>query len=449
MRFFIKEKLGPKQSLTNEGFLLCEEVPIARTGDQLYGPNETPVSVGPNGYAAIERHPDDVFRPETIASMNGKPVVVYHPDGEVNPDNWKDHVVGVVMSPRRGSGALDDVILADLLIYDRDAIERVRDGLREVSCGYEADYREIEPGRGRQINIIGNHVALVEQGRCGPRCAIGDENTEGANMKKSVIEKIRDAFKSKDEGKLNEVLAEAETAPQTETHVHVHASDGAAATADNTMDAAVDARFKKVEDSVSSMQGDIKTIKDAVLDKKKGKDAEGEEEEESGEEEEEEPRGKDAEIAGNLGLEAPANASHDKVAKAKDSAYLEDSFQETAALAEIMSPGIRIPSFDRKADPHKTYDALCKFRRTVLDLVYKDADARSFMDGMLRGRELKHFSCDQVRTMFFAVGERKKEANSHLDFDGVLGTGGTGVKGAIQTPADLNKANAEFWAKRS
>ena len=31
----------------------------------------------------------------------------------------------------------------------------MRDGLREVSCGYDNKPEEIEPGRGRQTNIIG------------------------------------------------------------------------------------------------------------------------------------------------------------------------------------------------------------------------------------------------------------------------------------------------------
>ncbi len=79
----------------------------------------------------------------------------------------------------------DDILLADLLITDKAAIESVRAGLREVSCGYDADYEQIEPGRGRQRNIIGNHVALVEKGRCGSRCAIGDKDMPTQAKKKT------------------------------------------------------------------------------------------------------------------------------------------------------------------------------------------------------------------------------------------------------------------------
>src|SRR5271166_3724303 len=106
MKFYVKEKLGAVQSVTPEGFLLCEEVPIARTGTMIYGPDETPISVGPDGIVRIDRDAEEVFRPETIASANGKPVVDEHPeDGEVRPDNWRELAVGVTLNPRRGAGA--------------------------------------------------------------------------------------------------------------------------------------------------------------------------------------------------------------------------------------------------------------------------------------------------------------------------------------------------------
>ena len=59
----------------------------------------------------------------------------------------------------------------------RTAAALTAQGVTEVSLGYDADYEQTAPGVGRQTNIIGNHVALVERGRCGPRCAIGDRQT--------------------------------------------------------------------------------------------------------------------------------------------------------------------------------------------------------------------------------------------------------------------------------
>jgi hypothetical protein len=53
--FYAPEKIGDKQSLTPDGFLLCEAVPVARVGMQIYGPDETPIPVGPDGITRIHR----------------------------------------------------------------------------------------------------------------------------------------------------------------------------------------------------------------------------------------------------------------------------------------------------------------------------------------------------------------------------------------------------------
>ena len=150
LEFFTIEKLGPKQSMTPEGFLLCEEVPIARTGMMIYGPDETPIDAGPDGLVKIFREEDEVFRPETVASAQGKPVTDDHPDEDVTPVTWKEKTVGIAMNVRRGVGAMDDLLLADLLITTEEGIELIQDGKREISCGYDADYEETAPGVGCQ-----------------------------------------------------------------------------------------------------------------------------------------------------------------------------------------------------------------------------------------------------------------------------------------------------------
>ncbi|MCK8411003.1 DUF2213 domain-containing protein, partial [Erwinia amylovora] len=68
--------------------------------------------------------------------MNG------HPDGSVDPSNWKDHEIGIMLNPRRGKGERADLLICDLLIKDADGIAYVRENMPEVSVGYEADYKE-------------------------------------------------------------------------------------------------------------------------------------------------------------------------------------------------------------------------------------------------------------------------------------------------------------------
>jgi hypothetical protein len=171
MQFYTVSEISENRALTNEGFLLLKNVPVARTGTQIYGEDEVPIEADGAGMVRVEREEGEVFRPETIASFNGKPVTNDHPPDLVTPENWKELAVGHMQNVHRGEGIDDDLLYADLLITDQDAITAIEDGKVEVSCGYDAEYEQTDIGRGRQYNIIGNHIALVDKGRCGPRCA--------------------------------------------------------------------------------------------------------------------------------------------------------------------------------------------------------------------------------------------------------------------------------------
>lgn len=176
MEFYTVEKLGKNQEETPEGFLLCRNVPIARTGTQLYSAREVPeLEAGNDGTIVMERPEDEVFRKETIASVNGKPVTVDHPNDLVRPTSWRDLSVGVALNARRGDGSESDLLLADLLVTDDEAIKQVRNTRgQEISAGYNYDGVQVSKGRGKQTNIWINHIALVDAARCGIRCSIKD-----------------------------------------------------------------------------------------------------------------------------------------------------------------------------------------------------------------------------------------------------------------------------------
>ena len=187
---------------------MCHDVSIARTGVMDYGPGETPIPVGKSGVTKITREEKQVFRPETIASFEGKSVTINHPKEFVSPENWGQLTKGTVQNVRREH----DDLVADLLITDKIAIQLVKNGLREVSCGYEAEYIETGDGTGNQENIIGNHVALVDQGRAGSSYAINDHKGDFKMKLKSRIQSIfakaqDDAMKAADDESGPEVTA--------------------------------------------------------------------------------------------------------------------------------------------------------------------------------------------------------------------------------------------------
>lgn len=452
--FYITEKIGPKQSLTPEGFLLCEEVSLARTGMMIYGPDETPIEAGPDGIVKIFREDDDVFNPKTIASAMGKPVTNDHPDEDVTPDSWKELTHGIMLNIRRGEGVMDDLLLGDLLITTPEGIEAVQSGKREVSLGYEANYEETGPGVGRQSDIIINHIALVEQGRCGPRCAISDhkptlskgDSTMPAKKKGKFADLLMRAFKAKDAEEVEKLAEEVKDEDLIggeeggDTHIHIH-NGGAAETGAVTGDEGEETGLAKFTDDDLQAHIEQNAAEHAEMMSR--------------------IEALEAALAGNNGTadeEAMPEEAMDEfpeevkeeAAKAKDSAYLADSFQDTVALAEILVPGIRVPTFDRAAAPGKSYKKICGLRRQALDLAYSQPATRGILDELLGGKALATASmtCDAARTLFRSAAAMRRAANN-----GNTGrTGdviGAGVKQAgPMTLAEINRRNAERYGKK-
>lgn len=165
-------KISPNQLETGEGFLICKNVPIARTGDMEYMASE--LGVDGDGIITVHRAPEDVFSPAALASFEGKPVTSDHPPALVTPEDVLMYERGHAQNIRRGTGEFADYVLADLHIHDGELIREIRDGKREISCGYECEYVDNGDGTFSQKNIIGNHVAVVDAGRAGHKAAILD-----------------------------------------------------------------------------------------------------------------------------------------------------------------------------------------------------------------------------------------------------------------------------------
>ena len=157
-----------------EGYLLCLNVPVARTGIQEYLPTELGLP-GTGRLIPVFRPEEAVFSPETVASFEGMPVTNDHPPEGVDISNIRALQQGHAHNVRRGSGEASDLLLADLIITDPKLITAIlEEGKREISCGYTYELCE-ENGRYIQRKIRGNHVAVVDAGRAGSRVSIKDE----------------------------------------------------------------------------------------------------------------------------------------------------------------------------------------------------------------------------------------------------------------------------------
>lgn len=278
---------------TPEGFLICKDVPIARTGTQQYRGCEFGGPVA-DGIYNVQRPEAEVFDRAAVASFEGKPVCDEHPEEDVTPDNYGRYMKGVCRDVRRGDGDLSNCLVADLVIYDADLINKIEAGKREISCGYDCLWNPTSDSSYDQLEIRGNHVAVVDKGRAGHKVAIrdtADDEKGGKKMSKSLIGRILRAL-ARDESTTPEDMeaaaklagsSDAEPRPQP-APAPAPAAPAAPATPapaavpqpDNkpaAMDEATEARFKKIEDALEAISSKLNPAPPAAEPKKDALDA--------------------------------------------------------------------------------------------------------------------------------------------------------------------------------
>lgn len=141
-------------------------------------------------------HPDRVYNllrdPAELAkaapTFNNLPLLARH-----TPVSAEDHQPQLVIGSTGTDAAFKAPYLQNsLVVWAKDAIDVIESGAqRELSCGYRYT-ADMTPGTyngvaydGVMRNIIGNHVALVKEGRAGPDVVVGDAKLGADEMKLS------------------------------------------------------------------------------------------------------------------------------------------------------------------------------------------------------------------------------------------------------------------------
>lgn len=127
----------------------------------------------------VYRDADEIFHKDSLKTFGHKAVTLDHPSEPVTSRTWKDVARG-----HTGDEVLRDgeFVKIPMLVADQAAIDAVKGGKRELSVGYQCDL-DWTPGTSpsgeaydaRQIKITVDHVAIVDRGRAGPDCRIGDQ----------------------------------------------------------------------------------------------------------------------------------------------------------------------------------------------------------------------------------------------------------------------------------
>lgn len=403
----------------------------------LYGRGETPLEVGPDGTVVIVREAKEVFEPKTLASFEGKSITIQHPKDFVSPENWKELTHGVVQNVRKGSGSQENDLVADFLITEKTAIGLVKNGLREVSCGYEAEYTQTGIGRGFQSNIIGNHVALVDEGRAGSSYAIHDHKGKGLEM--TLAEKIKSIFAKAQDEALKVATTDMNTeTPETKPGFVSH----------DDFKKWGDAFEVKWSDAFEEKMKGYMGSKDALTPPTQNQPAVAKDEPET--EEQKKKKASDAReawIDAQMAKEKEDTSDEDlddgdTVTDDDDDMVTdEDEYKMTGdekSRMEILAPGLKAKGKDAK--------------RKALVAAYATKDGKAAIDLYTNGQSLEKENDGVINALFIGASESLKDKRSKdlsktktFDADEIRKSLN---KGAI-TPEEINKINEKFFANRA
>jgi cation transport regulator ChaB len=165
---------------TRDGFLIAHPR-VARTGIQVYAGWE--VGKPEMEQVKVYRSDEEVFDRKSLETFAYRTITLGHPSEMVSSDNWKGTSIG-----NTGGEVVRDgtTVRVPLIVMDKDAINRINDGVRELSVGYYSDlnFKSGTTPQGEtydavQSNIRVNHVAVVPRARGGSSLRLGDGDTEG------------------------------------------------------------------------------------------------------------------------------------------------------------------------------------------------------------------------------------------------------------------------------
>jgi len=273
-RMTIDEAFKPtSRTLTPEGFL-CVKGIAARTGVYQYLSSELELD-GPERIVNVYRSPEEVFKPESMATYLDKDVTNDHPDDLVDSNTFKDVSVGHVRGVERDG----ENLIVDMIIKDQSAIDDIQSGKAELSPGYLAEYVEA-PGIApdgtayeyEQRDIQINHNAVVAAARAGKVARIFDHKPKGVPMAQRKV--FLDSKKSRSiilDEEAASVVEEAVTALEEVAEEAEKRADEAQAKADEltdkleettkaTSDAAIGLRVKATLDTIALASKVVKSF---------------------------------------------------------------------------------------------------------------------------------------------------------------------------------------------
>jgi hypothetical protein len=162
----------PKMKRTDEGYLRGEAV-VSRAGVFKYRNIDGSIR-------GELRHPDDIFKKDSLDSLKMIPVTNDHPPEFIDASNAHQYQVG--QTGERYDVDNDEIIVS-MTVTHQDAIDAIEAGKLELSMGYTVDLKQ-EHGDyegikydARQLAPKYNHLAIVKKGRAGTCARLRFDNS--------------------------------------------------------------------------------------------------------------------------------------------------------------------------------------------------------------------------------------------------------------------------------
>lgn len=190
-----QDKLNiPTQRKFKDSGQMIAPCSIARTGVMSYLAKECGDAFkdrDPMSIVKIATLAEDLFCKDSIESYRSAPITVGHPEDDVNTENSKDLVKGMLEGLPLRDGEL---LSATLVLNDADAISITKQSDSQLSSGHTARLvlcdAAVTGYDAKKTHIRCNHVAIVPRGRAGADVRIADAD---AVAEEGFVEPVFDA----------------------------------------------------------------------------------------------------------------------------------------------------------------------------------------------------------------------------------------------------------------
>jgi uncharacterized protein len=181
------------RTINDEGHLVVSKPRLSRTGIQEYYAYELGLTDrDPHSVIRLYRPPEEVFSDTSIASIVNLPITDDHPPELLHAGSDKALIKGRLSDTVTPEGLF--LVADSATITDKALVAKIESGKSELSMGYIGQI-DFTPGETPDkelydaINhsIVGNHVAVVDRGRCGPSCRLTDKKPTGETTMAKVL----------------------------------------------------------------------------------------------------------------------------------------------------------------------------------------------------------------------------------------------------------------------